>query len=128
LVPNFSPNPNRTELDRSSVRGSGLGLNWTNGPVQGSGGGQTWWNHSEPGLNPEPEGPTSLSIIVAAVTSCVSSLLPCAPCPHHLAPLVPITLHAASPSPCTSHRCCSVPHIAVALRPSSSLPCMPCHR
>ena len=55
MVLNFGPNPNQTEPDRGSVRGSGLGLNWTNSSCSGSGWPRTWRNRSELGPNPKPE-------------------------------------------------------------------------
>jgi hypothetical protein len=122
LVLNFGPNPNWTELDRSSVWGSGLGLNRTNSPVQGSGGGRTWRNCSEPGLNPKPEGP----LVVVALHA--ASSLPCAPRRRRPARRVIVALRAASSSPCAPRRRRPACHIAVALCAASPLPCAPCRR
>jgi hypothetical protein len=86
------------------------------------GGGRTWRNHSEPGLNPEPEGPL---VVVAAL--CPTSSLPCAPHHRRPVPCIAIDLCPSSLSPCALCHCHSARHVVISLHAASPLPCTP-HR
>jgi len=66
-----------------------------------------------------------LIIIVTTITSCTSSLLPHAPCPHHLMCPVTVALCPLLLSLCMPHHRCPVPLVADILLPSSHCPASP---